>query len=259
MLDSECLVLRQMDFRERDKIITFLTKNDGKKSGIVYGVKHLRSRKVAHTELFNHIHIIYQERSQQELVTIKKCELIKSSYLLSQNYQKYLYASYFTELFLITLIPPDESSLYFNLLLTHYTRLEQEDSHALVKLSFEYNLLKLMGLLPNLENCMKCQQSLWQQGGLTLPRSSFKGRLLLDSRLGGMQCPQCSVPHPDASWLSSGTLSYLYLTLYKNSQREVGNVKVTSQILTQLNQAFHIYFRYHLGKASKSHTLLKIG
>ena len=44
--NEEGIVLRPVDFRERDRILTFLTREQGKVSGIVYGARSLKSQNI---------------------------------------------------------------------------------------------------------------------------------------------------------------------------------------------------------------------
>ncbi|MGB0295354.1 MAG: DNA repair protein RecO, partial [bacterium] len=41
--NEEGIILRPVDFRERDRILTFLTREQGKISGIVHGARSLKS------------------------------------------------------------------------------------------------------------------------------------------------------------------------------------------------------------------------
>ena len=43
--NEEGIILRPVDFRERDRILTFLTPEQGKISGIVHGARSLKSQK----------------------------------------------------------------------------------------------------------------------------------------------------------------------------------------------------------------------
>lgn len=52
VIETDGIVLKTMDFKEKDCILTFLTKNAGKKAGVLYGGKSLRSGNAAKAELF---------------------------------------------------------------------------------------------------------------------------------------------------------------------------------------------------------------
>ena len=57
IIETEGIVLKTMDFKEMDSILTFLTRDVGKKAGVLYGGKSVRSGNAAKAEMFvlNHL------------------------------------------------------------------------------------------------------------------------------------------------------------------------------------------------------------
>ena len=257
--ETQGLILKQMDFKDKDKIITILTKDDGKKSGILRGSKSLRSHHVATSEIFSHVQVLYVESPHRELVSIRKCEGIESYFALRQDYQKFLHACYFTELISLADIPPQDSQKFFQLLLSTLTRCQDTPKCSLVKLDFEQRLLQLLGLFPNRETCIHCGEALWIRSSERNVRIRFRTSHQLDSRQGGLRCPQCLVQHPEVVSLSPGTLSYWKHQFPSPSERPPsGRIRETLQNLVELDQAFFVYIRYHLGKPPKSHAFVKL-
>jgi len=114
IIETAGIVLKTMDFKERDSILTFLTHDAGKKAGILHGGKSVRSGNAAKVELFVINHFEYSEKPSAEMVRIRKCELLESFPALRKNYAKFLHASYFSELLLQCEIPVVESQEYFD-------------------------------------------------------------------------------------------------------------------------------------------------
>ncbi|MGK5095090.1 DNA repair protein RecO [Deltaproteobacteria bacterium TL4] len=259
MHDTDSFILKQIDYKERDKILTFLTKESGKKAGILRGAKSFKSQNVSLTELFSHVHLHYVEKSNQDLVSIRKCNPIESYYPLRQDYEKYLYASYFTELILLFEIPPQDSPAFFQLYQTSLEHCQNKNTYPLIKFEFEMRFLHLLGIFPNLECCIQCQQKLWDSTRTSSLQRIRKPLLhQLDSREGGIRCPDCYHQHPDLVSLSPGTLAYLqhrYVNLLASNSIKI---KETLQNLIELDQAFGVYFRHILGKKPKSHAFLSI-
>ena len=79
-----------MDFKEKDSILTFLTREVGKRAGVLHGGKSMRSGNAAKAELFVLNHFEFSEKPNTELVRIRKCELMESYPFLRQNYSKFL-------------------------------------------------------------------------------------------------------------------------------------------------------------------------
>ena len=104
-----------MDFKEKDIILTFLTRDAGKKAGVLHGGKSMRSGNSAMSELFVLNHFEFVQKMNQDLVRIRKCELLDSFKLIRKNYSNFLFANYFSELLLKCEIPEIESIDYFEL------------------------------------------------------------------------------------------------------------------------------------------------
>ena len=90
IIETDAIVLKTMDFKEKDSILTFLSRDAGKKAGVLHGGKSLRSGNAARAELFVINHFEYSERPSTDLVSIRKCELLESFPLLRKNYLKIL-------------------------------------------------------------------------------------------------------------------------------------------------------------------------
>ncbi|MBF0353329.1 MAG: DNA repair protein RecO [SAR324 cluster bacterium] len=256
MKTSNCLILKQMDFKEKDKLITFLDCESGKKSGLIFGAKSLKSRHLSSSEPFIHVRLVYQEHPARELVQIKNCDLLESYPGLRQNYNKFLYACYVSELVLACKFPESEARIYYDLLRQSYSDLQSEGHESLIKLLFEIRLLELLGISPNLSQCIKCDKQLWKQSTI-FPAVFFHDKHQLDASEGGVRCPSCITGNDQAIWISAGTLSYLkhITSLVKPME---STVKATAQNLSELNLALSVYLNHHLETQLQSHKLLKI-
>ena len=52
IVETEGIVLKAVDFKEKDSILTFLTRDVGKKAGVLHGGKSMLSGNAAKSELF---------------------------------------------------------------------------------------------------------------------------------------------------------------------------------------------------------------
>ena len=250
---SESLIIKQIDFKDNDKIITFLTKDQGKKSGMLKGAKKIISHNVGISEPFTHVNISYMEKASAELVRIRKFDLLNSFYPIRQGYHKILFATYFTELIHLCVIDPQDSCHFFDLLLAVLQSLQHSKAFAQIKIQFERNLLGILGISPNLEQCAQCRRPLWKSSSRTLPQLIQIGVHQLDCPEGGIRCPQCALHVSSTVPLSPGTLSYLRALEQHVDQKN----RTTPQNSDEWDLAFLTYFRYHCGKTPKSHALLK--
>mgnify|MGYP003325585606 CR=1 FL=1 len=111
VIETDGIVLKTMDFKENDSILTFLTPEAGKIAGVIHGGKSTRKGNSAKTELFVKNYFQFSLKSGAELVRIKKCELLESYPLLRRNYLNFLHANYFSELLLIAQAHKDKTLL----------------------------------------------------------------------------------------------------------------------------------------------------
>jgi DNA repair protein RecO (recombination protein O) len=255
IIETAGIVLKTMDFKERDSILTFLTHDAGKKAGILHGGKSVRSGNAAKAELFVINHFEYSEKPSAEMVRIRKCELLESFPALRKNYAKFLHASYFSELLLQCEIPVVESQEYFDLLKDTLAQLSTAKTGIEIKFNFELQLLNLLGIQPNLETCVQCEGELWQkQSGRNLS-PKFKVPYQLDAGLGGIRCPKCCSSNSSAVYLHPGSLAFFrerHTSLHASSA-----IRPTHNNLKELDQAIFVYFRHYFGRDLKSHALLK--
>ena len=255
IIETAGIVLKTMDFKERDSILTFLTHDAGKKAGILHGGKSVRSGNAAKVELFVINHFEYSEKPSAEMVRIRKCELLESFPALRKNYAKFLHASYFSELLLQCEIPVVESQEYFDLLKDTLAQLSTAKTGIEIKFNFELQLLNLLGIQPNLETCVQCEGELWQkQSGRNLS-PKFKVPYQLDAGLGGIRCPKCCSSNSSAVYLHPGSLAFFrerHTSLHASSA-----IRPTHNNLKELDQAIFVYFRHYFGRNLKSHALLK--
>jgi DNA repair protein RecO (recombination protein O) len=255
VIETDGIVLKTMDFKEKDCILTFLTTKAGKKAGVLHGGKSLRSGNAAKTELFVLNHFEFSEKPNMDLVRIRKCELQESFPLVRKNYSKFLHANYFSELLLQCGIPAVDSHEYFDLLKNAMSLLSESQTGTEIKFNFEIQLLKLLGITPNLEICFQCGGELWQERSGLNPAPKFSVPYQLDASLGGIRCPKCCIQSSYSADLHPGSLAFFCIrqkTLQSDSV-----FRPTQKNLEELDHALFIYFRHFFGRNLKSHALLK--
>ena len=255
IIETDGIVLKTMDFKENDSILTFLTPEAGKIAGVLHGGKSARSGNSAKKELFVTNHVEFSEKKGVELVRIRKCELMVSHAQIRQNYTKFLHASYLSELLLFCEIPVVESKDYFNLLKRTISQLSEFDNCAEIKLYFEIQLLKLLGFSPSLMSCIVCENFLWKKNLGELMSTKYSIPYQLDTIQGGIRCPDCCIQSNYTATLHPGSLSFLYIS--QSGKNNGLKIKPTQNNLKQLDQALNLYFSHFFGRNLKSYSLLK--
>jgi len=255
VIETDGIVLKTMAFKENDSILTFLTPEAGKIAGVLHGGKSARSGNSAKTELFVTNHLEFSIKTGAELVRIRKCELLVSHAQIRQNYSKFLHASYISELLLFCEIPVVESEDYFNLLKRTISQLSEFDNSAELKLYFEMQLLKLLGISPNLISCTVCENFLWKRNSGELMSTKYSIPYQLDAIQGGIRCPDCCINSTYTAALHPGSLSFLHIS--QSGKNNGFKIKPTQNNLKELDQALNLYFIHFFGRNLKSYSLLK--
>ncbi len=175
----EGIVLRETDTKETDKILTVLTRSEGKLSVIARGARRKNSRIAAAAQLLVCSEMtLFQKGNWSILDDASTIELFSG---VRQDVELLALGSYFaemTELLTEEDVPaPETLSLLLNAL---YALGTLHKDQTQVKAAFELRLLALSGFEPLLESCAVC--------GRTEPEEP-----LLDVVQGVLHCKHCAL------------------------------------------------------------------
>ncbi len=200
---TPAIVLRTRVHGESDKIVTFLTQDWGKITGIAKGAKRSRRRFVNVLEPFTHIRLRFRPSRSDELAFILGCELVQTFRRPSQDIHRFALASYMVELTDVMVAGREAGQEIYTLLLHGLISLEElSPLPALFLPAFELRLLVEVGYAPNLSSCCIC--------GTSLPLCTANGPALLFSpSLSGLLCPRCDTRGGATFRLAPETLSLL--------------------------------------------------
>jgi DNA repair protein RecO (recombination protein O) len=195
------VVLRSRVHGESDKIVTFLTQNWGKVTGIAKGAKRSRRRFVNVLEPFTQVHLRFRPGRSDELAFIFGCDLIRSFGRPSRDIQRFALANYVAELIDAMVAGRESGPETYALLLHSLTVLEEQERLSPLFLPvFELLLLTHSGYAPHLTGCQQC--------GLSL--AIDEKPLTFSSSLGGLLCQNCRGQGGSTLLLSPETLRLLH-------------------------------------------------
>src|SRR5260370_15797714 len=96
---SAAILLRTRDYSESDRIVTLLTRDAGKLTGIAKGAKQSRRRFERKLELFSHVMLYFKRRPHGDLVFITRAESAElRPYDLADDLGKIALGCYMAEL-----------------------------------------------------------------------------------------------------------------------------------------------------------------
>jgi DNA repair protein RecO (recombination protein O) len=163
---ADALILGTYPLREKDRIVSFLTRESGKKRGVARGARGPRNAYAGALEPMTEARIIYFEKDAQELVSINSADIIRASFPLAKDLDRGLLLSAMAES-LQTFVSEDDPAEPFYRLARHALDALFADAPAdWVGAYFDVWILKLSGLLPSPAECAVCGAPLEPRGSL---------------------------------------------------------------------------------------------
>jgi len=253
VVSSECIILKNQDFREKDRLVTFLARDKGRMTGVARGARGLTARNVGSFEPFSRGEIFYTESRSSDLVTIRKCDPIPPYLMLAQSYDRFVYAGYLAELVMLSHTPAEELDRLFVLLADGLGQLagaERPGELLQIRLDFEVGFLDCLGVLPDWTRCGQCGRLLVRPRTGT-PEVLVQGRLQFDPAQGAIRCPDCPAGGIGLVDVSPGSLAFLVA-------RQGGEMRVrpTRGNQRELEALLRAHLTHHLETIPRSLGLL---
>ncbi len=177
---SDSFILGTHALKETDRIVSFLTRDAGKKRGVARGARRARSGFSGALEPMTEARVVYYEKEGRELVSINAADPIRPSFALSKELDKALLLSTLAESLETFVSESDPAEPFYRLARHAMDALFAGAPAALTAAYFDIWILKLSGLFPSPRECAGC--------GRTLEAS---GALFFDERRPGFVGPEC--------------------------------------------------------------------
>jgi DNA repair protein RecO len=177
---SDAFILGTHALREKDRIVSFLTRDAGKKRGVARGARSPRSHFLGRLEPMTEARVVYFEKEGRELVSIDEVEPIRPSFGLSRDLGRALLLSSLAESLEVFVADSDPAQPFYRLARHAIDSLIEGASSETVAAYFDVWILKLSGLFPSLAECAGC--------GRPLTKNEV---LLFDESRPGFIGPEC--------------------------------------------------------------------
>jgi DNA repair protein RecO (recombination protein O) len=194
---SDAIVLRCRAYGESDKIVTFLTQDAGKLTGIAKGAKNSRRRFANCLDPFCKVRVHFRARTGATMVFMDSCDLLEPAGRLSDP-SKFAYGSYLIELVDQLTAEGQPVSDLFGLLAEALDELGRSPATAAFLRAFELRLLHCAGYGPQLQNCERCSRAI-----------KVTERAFLDPIQGSIVCATCGGRETGSIAIAGGTLAAL--------------------------------------------------
>lgn len=171
LTETEALVLRTYNLAEADKIVVCLTRNAGLIRGVARGSRRIKTRFGAALEPFTLLHLTYYQKENQELVSLRNADIIKSHFSLFREPQVLPALAYMGDLLLEFSPPHQTNDKLFRMVTACLEAIAQTPQYLQSILRyFEIWILRLEGFLPDLRSCAECQRQLSSQETVQVSR-----------------------------------------------------------------------------------------
>ncbi|HYU35817.1 MAG TPA: DNA repair protein RecO [Thermoanaerobaculia bacterium] len=156
LITSEALLLDVLDLHDRDRIVTFLTREHGKKKGVAQGSRTKHSRFAGQLQPLSKVQVTWFEKEGRELGRISSVELIRPAHRLQADLDGILLGSYLADHLLEIAQENEPSDLFFRLLDSTLEALLAGVDRDLAARYFEVWVLRLAGVFPSTQECPVC-------------------------------------------------------------------------------------------------------
>jgi len=156
---SEAIVLRTYPLRESDLLVTLFTRAEGKLKGVARAAKKSKRRFGGALEPLTLVQIYYDDREGQELSRLDSCDILDSPLSQTLDYERVAALEHVAEL-LDELLPEREANDAIFRLTHSILRCLREGSIWMPLTYFQLWLVRLVGFLPEMGECVVCGRSL---------------------------------------------------------------------------------------------------
>jgi DNA repair protein RecO (recombination protein O) len=179
-IGTPAFMLRARPYGESDRIVTFITEQHGKVTGIAKGAKNSRRRFAGTLEPFVHVRVVFRQRPASDLVFLLRCELLAALKGFTRDLDRFAAGSYVLELTDRMVIGRESSREVYGLVREALTLLDAGASPDPLLRAFELHMLAASGYAPALDHCRGCGVDVTEGGGLYLAIER-----------GGLVCRRC--------------------------------------------------------------------
>lgn len=152
------LVIRTVDVKESDRLITIFTEEMGIVSAMARGARSLSSRQMSSTMQFCYSSFVLYRRG--EYYWIKETELIESFFGIRDSIEGLALAAYIAEVLNEVAVAEAERDLLRLSLNSLYAISEKKYPLDKIKAAFEIRAASIIGFMPDILSCKECGEKL---------------------------------------------------------------------------------------------------
>jgi len=236
---ADAIVLNRWNFRETSLIVSFYTREYGKISGILKGIRPEPAKFASTVEHFSRNSIIFYKKRSSELHLVSACDIVDNFTPIRQDISKITCASMMTELLSAVMQIDDKNEAIFELILSSLRELtELQVSADKISTIFKIKILALSGFKPHFDSCVSCGSRIMSQSKFSLVH-------------GGLLCPGCYHRDLAGRAIFRGTIASI-LHIERNDLKANLKLGMNPEIKRELDLVLNSFIQFHLEKELKS-------
>jgi len=239
---TEGIILRRMDFRETSIIVDFYTRDFGKLSGILKGIRKEPAKFASPVEVSSYNDIIFYRSRTSSLHLVSACELKNSFFKIRTDMMKAGIQGIMMELVATVMQTEDKNEEVFSLTLECLKELELTNNPHKIETIFKIKMLSLSGFKPHFDSCVSCDTRILGQSKFSLSR-------------GGLLCEKCYFKDLSARSIFRGTIASI-LHIERNNFKSNLNLGLNPLVKKELDIILNAFLNFHLEKELKSQKVL---
>lgn len=243
-VEAEAVVLRTYPLGEGDRLVSFLSRENGKVKGVARGARSPRSRFGSCLETASYIRVWYFERETRELVRINQCELVESFLDVQADYYKGVALALICEVTDFVLPDREAAHAHFRLVLLAARSIRQQNDAWLSLAYFSLWTVRLAGWFPSLDECGRCGATLGGLGAFVAPGQA------------AFLCENCRLP--GAKEISQSALDLAKIMVHRKLA-EVDPKSSEAAAAKDLNSILLDWIELHVEKKLNSRKMLEEG
>jgi DNA repair protein RecO (recombination protein O) len=173
------IVLRALDYGERDRVVSLFSRERGKLSAFARGARVSRNRFAGTLESFHLLAAEVRERAGADLWVLENAAVERAFGSLQTDLACIACAGYASELARELVRDAEPHEALFDLLAAYLQRLDEPPAVPWELRGFELGALRAAGLMPRLDDCARCGDP------------AGEGSMRFDPAHGGVLCPRC--------------------------------------------------------------------
>lgn len=197
------IVLKVVEFSESSCVVTMYTRDFGKVTALAKGARRLKSPFEGAIDLLTSCRIVFLRKSVDKLDVMTEAKLVRRFRSASSDLNRFYAALYVIELVnVLTDHAEPQPDLYEKLCqaIEHLDDPERAVELPSIVMRFEFDLLRLLGHHPSLDECVSCGRPVSASG---------RERIAFGLIAGGVYCSTCRVGKRSVAGIAPDTMEIM--------------------------------------------------